>query len=97
MYIVRRNPKNPLIVPESEHGWEVRGTFNGCPVVDGKNIYLLYRALGAPDPLSAPSGLSTVNVAVSENGKAFKKRGGLILPSESWDHAGCEDPRVVVF
>ena len=63
----------------------------------GKDTYLLYRALGAPDPLSAPSGLSTVNVAVSEKGKSFKKRGAFITPSEPWDQAGCEDPRVVFF
>lgn len=97
MYIVKRNPKNPIIAPESEHGWEVRGTFNGCPVQKGKDTYLLYRALGAPDPLSAPSGLSTVNIAVSEKEKPFKKLGKFIAPSESWDQAGCEDPRVVFF
>lgn len=97
MYIIRRNPANPLISPESEHGWEVRGTFNGCPVMKGDATYLLYRALGAPDPLSAPSGLSIVEYAVSEKGKPFKKLGGFITPSEPWDKAGCEDPRVVFF
>lgn len=97
MFTVKRNPNNPLLTPDSEHAWEARGTFNGCPVVRGKTTYLLYRSLGLPDPLSAPSGLSTVNIAVSENGEKFAKRRTFIAPSEPWDAYGCEDPRVTYF
>src|SRR3989344_5453936 len=100
MYIVRRDRKNPLITPQDEHKWEARGTFNGCPVERGGDTYLLYRALGNPDPLSAPSGLSTVNIAVlkgKEKSAGFQKLGRFITPSEPWDSAGCEDPRVTFF
>lgn len=100
MYIVRRDRKNPLITPQDEHKWEARGTFNGCPVKRGDDTYLLYRALGNPDPLSAPSGLSTVNIAVlkeKEKSAGFQKLGRFITPSEPWDAAGCEDPRVTFF
>jgi len=97
MYIVKRNPKNPIIVPEGVNAWEACGTFNGCPVKHGKSTYLLYRALGSPDPLSAPSGLSTVNIAISESGSDFKKRGQFIVPDTIWDQAGCEDPRITFF
>lgn len=101
MYVVRRNPRNPILAPEEEHAFEAQGTFNGCPVAgrgkDADTIYLLYRALGTPDPLSAPSGLSVVDIAASQNGGPFEKRGHLVTPSEPWDKAGCEDPRVVFF
>ncbi|MDE2079415.1 MAG: hypothetical protein KGI73_03450 [Patescibacteria group bacterium] len=101
MFIVRRNPLNPILTPENEHPWEAGGTFNGCPVEGrGKDLgktFLLYRSLGKPDPLSAPSGLSTVGVAVSKKGGPFVKQTQLITPSEEWDKAGCEDPRVTYF
>ncbi|MDO8481645.1 MAG: hypothetical protein Q7S75_01010 [bacterium] len=97
MYVVKRNPKNPIIAPEGEHTWEAQGAFNGCPVKVGKSTYLLYRAQGSPDPLSAPSGLSMINIAVSENDSDFKKRGQFIVPDQPWDQAGCEDPRVTFF
>ncbi|MDO8552662.1 MAG: hypothetical protein Q7S01_04005 [bacterium] len=94
MYIVKRNPKNPILIPNGE---EAQGAFNGCPLKRGNSTYLLYRAVGNPDPLSAPSGLSTVNIAVSENNGEFEKRGRFIVPDAPWDKAGCEDPRVTFF
>lgn len=97
MYIVKRNPSNPLVVPNEEDASEAQGTFNGCPIKIGDSKYLLYRSVGNPDPLSAPSGLSTVNVAVSEKNGEFEKRGQLVKPDQPWDKAGCEDPRVTFF
>ena len=97
MYIVKRNPNNPLIAPEGVSMGETRGTFNGCPVKRGEDTYLLYRTLGNPDPLSAPSGLSMVNIAVRDSGADFKKLGQCIVPDQPWDKAGCEDPRVTFF
>ena len=97
MYIVKRNPHNPILSPSEEDASEAQGTFNGCPVEYGGTTYLLYRSVGNPDPLSAPSGISTVNVAVARADGVFEKRGRLIAPSEPWDVAGCEDPRVTFF
>jgi beta-1,2-mannobiose phosphorylase / 1,2-beta-oligomannan phosphorylase len=97
MYIVKRNPKNPIIAPAGEHTWESQGAFNGCPVKKGDSTYILYRALGAPDPLFAPSGLSTVNIAVARGAGDFEKMGRFIVPDQPWDKAGCEDPRVTFF
>jgi beta-1,2-mannobiose phosphorylase / 1,2-beta-oligomannan phosphorylase len=97
MFIVNRSPKNPIIAPAGEHTWESQGAFNGCPVQIGDDTHVLYRALGAPDPLYAPSGLSTVNIAVSKSGADFEKTGRFIVPDQPWDKAGCEDPRVTFF
>ncbi|MDP3965349.1 MAG: hypothetical protein Q8Q13_00950 [bacterium] len=97
MFIVKRNPKNPILAPSDEDAGEAQGTFNGCPVKLGQSTYLLYRAFGNPDPLSAPSGLSTINIAVSDNGNDFSKRGRIISPDQPWDKAGCEDPRATFF
>ncbi len=97
MYVIKRSPNNPLIAPTAGKSWEARGTFNGCPVIHGKKICLLYRALGAPDALMVPGGLSTIGRAYSADGEHFHDRRQFITPAEEWDRYGCEDPRVTYF
>ena len=97
MYIVRRDPNNPLVAPSGLRPWEARGAFNGCPVKQGNVTHLLYRALGRPDQLMAPGGISTIGAATSLDGETFQFRRQLITPSETWDQHGCEDPRVTFF
>ncbi len=97
MYIIKRSPNNPLVAPSAGKQWEARGTFNGCPVKHGEKIYLLYRALGAPDALMVPGGLSTIGRAYSTDGEHFRDRRQFITPEEEWDKYGCEDPRVSYF
>ncbi|MDE2212963.1 MAG: hypothetical protein KGJ34_00270 [Patescibacteria group bacterium] len=97
MFIARRSPRNPLLMPSDARPWEARGTFNGCPIKKGGSTYLLYRALGNPDALMTPAGISTIGVAESQDGESFSRRRQLITPSEEWDRFGCEDPRVAYF
>ncbi len=97
MYIIKRSSHNPLISPISDRQWESQGTFNGSPVQIGKLTHLLYRAQGRPDALMTPAGISTIGKAISLDGETFQNRRQLIIPQESWEKYGCEDPRVTFF
>ncbi len=97
MYVVRRSKDNPLIAPISDRYWEALATFNGSPVKAGSITHLLYRAMGRPDALMTPSGVSTIGKAISLDGVHFQDRRQFITPQEPWERYGCEDPRVTYF
>jgi predicted GH43/DUF377 family glycosyl hydrolase len=99
MYVIRRASHNPLIAPIADRQWEARATFNPCPVKspNGKITHLLYRALGRPDALMTPAGISTIGKAISIDDEHFQNRRQLIIPDEPWEKYGCEDPRVTYF
>ncbi len=97
MYVIRRSEHNPLIAPVADKHWEARGTYNPCPVKKGTVTHLLYRALGRPDALMTPAGVSTIGKALSLDGEHFQNRRQFIIPEEPWEKYGCEDPRVTFF
>ncbi len=97
MYVIRRSQNNPIIAPMSDRQWESRGTFNGSPVKSGNITHILYRALGRPDALMTPAGISTIGKALSLDGEKFQNRRQFIIPEEPWEKFGCEDPRVTYF
>jgi predicted GH43/DUF377 family glycosyl hydrolase len=97
MYVIKRSSHNPIIAPLADRQWEARGTFNPAPVKKGNITHLLYRALGRPDALMTPAGVSTIGKALSLDGKHFQNRRQFIIPTEDWDKYGCEDPRATFF
>ncbi len=98
MFIVRRCPENPILVPRREHPWEAFGTYNPSVIVEGGSTRLYYRALADPSaPVSVYVGQSTVGMALSEDGVHFHSRSQVLAPKEEWDAYGCEDPRVTLF
>src|SRR3989344_7067864 len=97
MFVVKRSTHNPLIAPIDEREWESRGTFNPSPVLKDRILHLLYRAQGRPDALMAHGGISTIGKALSLDGEVFQDRREFIVPQESWEQFGCEDPRVTFF
>lgn len=97
MFIVKRSEHNPIVAPAGSRPWEAKGAFNGCPVMRGKQMHLLYRAIGTPDALMTPSGISTIGSALSVDGEHFPSRRQLIAPEAEWEKFGCEDPRVTLF
>ena len=95
--IIKRSPQNPILKPLREHGWEAEATFNPCPVVKGKDVFLLYRAISMPHYHSwARSNIVTsdIGIAQSHDGHYFFNRKRFIVPEEDWERFGCEDPRV---
>ena len=97
MYVIRRSSHNPLIAPSSEKYWEAQGTFNPTPIQRGTITHLLYRALGRPDALMTPAGISTIGKALSIDGSHFQNRRQFIVPENEWEKFGCEDPRATYF
>lgn len=97
MYVIKRSPHNPLLIPYKQHPWEAIATFNWCPVKKGKNIHVVYRAISYPDPLSKPSSLSTIGIAKKKDEIHFENHSQFIYPEQSWERYGCEDPRITFF
>ena len=97
MYVIRRSSHNPLIAPVADKQWESHGTFNPSPVQKGTITHVLYRALGRPDALMTPAGISTIGKALTLDGKHFQNRRQFIVPQEEWEKYGCEDPRATLF
>lgn len=98
MFVIRREPHNPLLSPRREHPWEAVATYNPSAVRTEEGVRIFYRALGNPDALQTPmAGLSTIGTAFAEDGIHFHSRQQVIVPEEPWDIFGCEDPRVTFF
>jgi len=95
--LIERYKKNPILAPRLNHSWEAEAVFNGCPVKKDGKIYLLYRALSLPHYHTAAGTklmVSDIGIAESKDGLDFHNRKRLIVPEESWERFGCEDPRV---
>ena len=97
MFVIRREPHNPILAPQRERPWEARATYNPSAVRTDGGIRLYYRAFGSPDALQMPTiGLPTIGTAFAEDGIHFHSRQQVIAPKEPWDVFGCEDPRVTL-
>ncbi len=98
MFVIRREPHNPILSPRHEHPWETLATFNPSVIRDGNGWRLYYRALASPAALVSPyAGQSTIGEAFSEDGVHFGNRRQVLMPQEQWEAFGCEDPRATVF
>jgi predicted GH43/DUF377 family glycosyl hydrolase len=98
MFVVRREPSNPILAPRRERPWEGMATYNPSAVRTETGVRLYYRALGSPDALQMQvAGLSTIGMAFAEDGVHFHSQQQVIVPQEPWDVFGCEDPRVTFF
>ncbi len=86
-----------MISPQNDKQWEARGTYNPTVVQKGKVTHMFYRALGRPDALMTPAGISSIGKALSLDGEHYQNRRQFIIPTEPWEKYGCEDPRVTFF
>ena len=92
---IRRFEHNPILMPVNENAWEAEAVFNGCPVVSGGRIHLLYRAVSSPQIVDGVQmQVSSIGHALSTDGIHWKHRRQLIKPEYEWERFGCEDPRV---
>jgi len=96
MPLFERSFENPILVPQNDLPWEAEGAFNGCAVRDGSKTRLIYRAQSLP--MLHDDGpwvsISSIGQAESSDGVHFKNHAKFIVPEESWERYGCEDPRV---
>lgn len=92
---IRRFEHNPILMPVSENDWEAEAVFNGCPIVTGGMLHLLYRAVSSPQMVyGIEMQVSSIGHALSKKGLQFRHRRQLIKPEHDWERFGCEDPRV---
>jgi predicted GH43/DUF377 family glycosyl hydrolase len=98
MFNVEQDKNNPILHPYRENKWESVAACNGCPVKKGKDNYIVYRAIGNPDIVKAPTlHKSTIAIAKETSKNNYSDRCQLVTPQENWDDYGCEDPRVTKF
>jgi beta-1,2-mannobiose phosphorylase / 1,2-beta-oligomannan phosphorylase len=96
MPLFERSYENPILVPHNDLPWEAQGAFNGCAIRNGSKTHLVYRAQSLP--MLHDDGpwlsISSIGHAESTDGIHFKNHDRFIVPEESWERYGCEDPRV---
>lgn len=95
--LVARYPKNPIIVPNPEHAWESRATFNAGVVETGGMIRIMYRAMGEDNT-------SVLGYAETKDGFRLTKHLSepAYVPRADFEmkrgsptgNSGCEDPRL---
>ena len=89
MTIFKRYSKNPILTPNKNNWWESKAVFNCTASYDGKNIHMLYRAIGEYDHY-----ISRIGYASSTDGFNFSRRNNpAIFPTEEYEIYGMEDPR----
>jgi len=93
---LQRSRENPIIVPNKEHPWESKATFNPGAIYLDNKVHLLYRALTEDD-------VATLGYAASHDGIHFEERlpQPVYVPREPFEQklqpgvgSGCEDPRL---
>lgn len=98
MFVIRREPHNPILSPRHEHPWETLATYNPSVIRESGGWRMFYRALSNPAALVSPyAGQSTIGEAFSEDGIHFVERRQVLIAEEPWEQFGCEDPRATVF
>ncbi len=89
MTIFKRYSKNPILTPNKNNWWESKAVFNCSASYDGRNINMLYRAIGEYDHY-----ISRIGYASSSDGFNFSRRNNpAIFPTEEYEIYGMEDPR----
>ena len=97
MFVVKRSPHNPILIPEKNHYWEAYASFNMSVIKKGTTFYGVYRAISATDRLRTLQQISTIGIGKSKDGTHFEERVPFITPMEEWEKYGCEDPRITYF
>jgi beta-1,2-mannobiose phosphorylase / 1,2-beta-oligomannan phosphorylase len=89
--ILKRYPKNPILVPNEDCWWESKAVFNCAISYDGQMIHMLYRAVGEYEKY-----ISRIGYASSKDGYKFNKMGEIAFaPRENYEKYGIEDPRLI--
>ncbi|MGH9981166.1 MAG: glycosidase, partial [Nitrososphaeraceae archaeon] len=81
MTIFKRYSKNPILTPNKDNWWESQAVFNCTAAYDGRNIHMLYRAIGEYDHY-----ISRIGYASSTDGYNFTRRDNpAIFPTEEYE------------
>ena len=95
MVTTKRSKDNPLFYSNKINNWEAEAAFNGSIIKEGSVYNMVYRAFSLSHlHEDVRMNLSTIGICQSGDGIHFKKRRQLIVPENSWEKYGCEDPRM---
>jgi len=94
--IAERCEHNPVLKPNERLLWQSKAVFNASAInLANGDIGLLYRAESEEQEFEGQNyRVSTIGYAQGNEACHISNVRQLISPSESWDHYGCEDPRV---
>jgi predicted GH43/DUF377 family glycosyl hydrolase len=89
---MRRSQDNPILQPIATNPWESKEVFNAAAIRVGKQVHLLYRAMGN-------DGISRIGYAASSDGYKIDERLPVPVfePNNRAEEYGCEDPRLTLF
>ena len=94
--ILTRAKENPIIIPNPNHSWESKATFNPGAIYLDNKVHLIYRAMSEDNT-------SILGYATSKNGIHIDYRTSdpVYIPREPFEqkrepggNSGCEDPRL---
>lgn len=93
---LERVKENPIIVPDRQHPWESRATFNPAALCINDRVHILYRAMSDDNTsvfgyASSPDGVH-IDARLSE--PAYTPRGSYEQKMQPGGNSGCEDPRL---
>jgi predicted GH43/DUF377 family glycosyl hydrolase len=87
-----RHNKNPILLPNQDTWWESEAVFNPAILYDGKEVHMLYRAVGEYKQY-----ISRFGYACSTDGFNFERKNGIAFkPTEGYEKYGIEDPRLMM-
>ncbi|HSA72981.1 MAG TPA: hypothetical protein VLD84_03405 [Nitrososphaeraceae archaeon] len=90
MLQLKRAKINPIMVPDPSNWWESKAVFNCSVLNDGKNIHMLYRAIGEYEDY-----VSRIGYASSNDGLSFiRRKEPSMYPEIEYESYGIEDPRL---
>ena len=80
------------MVPNPSNWWESKAVFNCSVLNDGKNIHMLYRAIGEYEDY-----VSRIGYASSNDGLSFiRRKEPSMYPEMEYESFGIEDPRLTI-
>jgi beta-1,2-mannobiose phosphorylase / 1,2-beta-oligomannan phosphorylase len=89
--ILRRHPRNPILIPNEQNWWESGAVFNCATLYDGHRVHMLYRAVGEYENY-----VSRLGYASSPDGYSFTRPNEMVFsPTADFERFGIEDPRLV--
>ena len=95
-WVFKRSLKNPIIIPNKEHSWEAKATFNPAVLRIRNTTHILYRTLS--DDNTSFIGYASTKDGVNINERLLEP---VYVPREDFEskriaggNSGCEDPRL---
>ncbi|MBU0999449.1 hypothetical protein KKG24_04095 [Patescibacteria group bacterium] len=91
-----RSTKNPIIIPNKNHLWESKATFNPAALLINDTTHILYRALSEDNTSSLGYASTKDGISVDERSEdpAYVPRENFELKKITGGNSGCEDPRL---